>query len=225
VVDRPILFSGPMIRAILARTKTQTRRLVLQRVEGPNQHNIFDWYDSADKWLGAHGGNNLRLRGGGPLPFNESSAAPLCPYGRPGDRLWVRETLRNSPDGWRYDADGTAITMDRADERYPAMLSWAHHTERDVCVSIHMPRWASRLTLEVTSVRVERLQDITEQDALAEGVPGDGPVGNMRVWSEMGRYRYQFAGLWDKINSKRCPWSSNPWVWVVSFKRAEPAHA
>jgi hypothetical protein len=87
---------------------------------------------------------------------------------------------------------------------------------------LFMPRWASRITLEITDVRVERLQDIGEEDACAEGVAGDGPVGNMRVWSKMGRYRYQFADLWDAINGKRATWASNPWVFVVAFRKVCP---
>ena len=232
--ERPILFSAPMVRAILAGKKTQTRRLVKQRVVGPNQHGIFDWYDDADKWLGAHGGQQLRFRGGGPLPFSESSAASMSPYGRPGDRLWVREMWQPiwaeadvrpphdyaSLEGWSigYPAtDGRQEWYDNNNERLT-----------DACKpGIHMPRAFSRIMLEVTGVRVERLQDISGEDARAEGIseprcdcepcqrtsamcPADASV-----------HIESYARLWDAINGKRCPWSSNPWVWVVEFRRAQ----
>ncbi len=161
---RPILFSGPMVRALLAGAKTQTRRVVTAK--------------------------------------NVSFGHIPCPYGAPGDRLWVRETFRI--EGGARPEHGPNGVHFRADEDEPG-IGWRP--------SIFMPRWASRLTLEVTEVRVERLGALTYDDAQAEGVdffplaPGCSLV-------------QRFALGWDAINGKRgFPWASNPWVWVVAFRR------
>lgn len=171
-----------------------------------------------------------------------------CPFGV-GDRLWVRENLVMLPDGsWHYQADKRPLTLRGGDERIPAMISWAHHKEGERCNSIHMPRWASRITLEVISVRVERLQDITEEDALAEGVEPTmhsetwlciprGTGGPYEVFSEpdaeeregleyvkhqpatvMSSAREVFRRLWEELNGQRAPWASNPWIWVLTFR-------
>lgn len=173
--ERPILFSGPMVRALLAGTKTQTRRMV--RDQDP-----FDDFQSLP-----------------PLGL-------VCPYGVHGDRLWVRET-------WTDGYPGTADTV-----LYRATYEGrADHVWRP---SIFMRRPASRITLEVSSVRVERLQDITDEDIRAEGVtpeiasemaghPIHDPCSLRRAW-EIG---------WDGINGKRAPWASNPWIWALTFKR------
>lgn len=162
--ERPILFSAEMIRALLAGTKTQTRRLI------ETSHNLAEVRGKTFDPRQAH---------------HVEAMIKLGPYGLPGDRLWVRETLRRLDEGpvseqWCY-ADGVAVTLPEGDPRVPAMVSWAHHKEGDVCVSIHMPRWASRILLEVTGIRVERLHAITEKDARAEGV---GVVSFERVASE-----------------------------------------
>jgi len=158
---------------------------------------------------------------------------PICPYGKPGDRLWVRETFQITSN---YHADcrdqkppfddGRPIFRDN-DPAYP-YWEQCHYAATDRCPelisvqtdeieqrwrpSIHMPRWASRITLEVVSVRVERLQDISEADAAAEGMtcdPFEGPT-----------YYDEFAKLWRTINGPGS-WAANPWVWVVEFKRVE----
>lgn len=153
-----------------------------------------------------------------------------CPYGKPGDRLWGRETLqwgaRNNPEPrynhlWRYAADNKAVMVSK--EHETEMRVWAHHKEGDVCVSIHMPRWASRLTLEIIKIRLERVQEISEEDAIAEGT--QLPIAYMpkecqrAAWSE----RQVFQRLWDSINAKRdggkYAWKKNPWVWVIEYKR------
>lgn len=130
-----------------------------------------------------------------------------CPYGTPGDRLWVRET-------WFCDNPATAqdalSRMEgvyfKATEASPHLFKWRP--------SIFMPRWASRITLEIAGVRVERLQEITEEDARAEGVDAHPPSAiDDRI------YRRPFEVLWDSINGKIYPWASNPWVWVIEFKR------
>ena len=207
--ERPILFSGPMVEALLAgtKTKTQTRRIVAGALYGRPAVKVAP--DSEIERL-----------------------TSKCPYGAPGDRLWVRETLRRRGAIWTYDADGAEVTLPQGDPRIGAMLSWAHHKEGNTCVSIHMPRWASRITLEIVSVRVERLQDITEEDAEAEGVDEDPGEPQHEYHSTTGvylgacypdaSYVRAFQALWDSINGERASWQSNPWVWVVSFQRVQP---
>ena len=220
--EKPILFSAPMVRAILAGTKTQTRRVVKYAITGPNQpHGIFDWHNAKGEWLAAHGGA---------FDFEKTNAALLCPYGQPGDRLWVRET-------WRYTAstleESRAITEDitsgiavdwRATyidrcmkelgfSREEAEMADDFETWRP---SIHMPRWASRILLEVVSVRVERLNDISEADANAEGC--NEPARD-QDWTQCRRW---YRALWDQINGTGS-WEANPWVWVISFKRIDNA--
>lgn len=209
--ERPILFSAPMVRAILAGQKTQTRR--------------------AMKWRGVDAGLNLQFSGlravrdrAGLWALESDTRTSRetrcdltpCPYGQLGDRLWVRETFAHiytgngTPDARRsddvvYRADGHGI------DSY-AFGPW--------CPSIHMPRWASRITLEITGVRVERLQAISEADALAEGiVPQRGggfglPAGEHYHAIDP---RISYWSLWDAINGSGAV-ETNPWVWVVEFR-------
>jgi hypothetical protein len=192
VRERPILCNGEQVRAILAGTQTVTRRVIQPRIGGLSGLGFWG-YDTTPEdqatvavFGDTSGYHPQRIR---------------CPYGQPGDRLWVRETwncidtgrLTQRQDWVRYRAtDG--------DEMY-----WRP--------SIHMPRWASRITLEVASVRVERVQDITSEDAMHEGITA--PLLNDK-YSTM---RGGFSILWDEINAKRgYSWDSNPWVWCISFK-------
>lgn len=203
--EHPILMSAPMVRAILSGNKTQTRRVVKpQPPAGYRQWGRCINGNAAftDHPLQGEKGNVINVKG---------------PYGDVGDRLWVRESMHMDKDGvWLYSADDDSVGCDRADES--AMISWAHHKESEHCPSIHMPRWASRITLEITGVRVERLQDIGEADAKAEGVAAWHDTANGTV------YRPEFQMLWDRINSKRgYSWASNPWVWVVGFKKVSAA--
>ncbi len=217
--ERPILFSGPMVRALLAGTKTQTRRVVkpqpqpnggvgLQPLE-PYCTSRGDW-----NWVLAATGHGT----GDPFP---------CPYGQPGDRLWVRET-------WAYGIHALAA---KRDENGPFVYAADGTTQGRLCdrwrPSIHMPRWASRITLELTGVRVERLQDMEGQapypgdsDALAEGVNridhgrGDYHFSAFRAephpknWNDPAD---AFRELWESINGPDS-WAANPWVWVVELK-------
>ena len=242
MTERPILFSAPMVRALLAGQKTQTRRVVKLR---------------GAEVIDERGWQTVFLRS--PWPWSpEADAWVPCPYGAPGDRLWVRETWRVG--AWRDDgrmaldfaaspdlvrtpwlkppreafrrlhvqgladcrralARGALSLEEHSDGRF----TWPHGGSP--CrwrPSIHMPRWASRLTLEVTGVRVERLQAISEEDARAEGV--DCPAYNQYpedcpCWrDEAAGYKWHFRTLWESINGADS-WASNPWVWAISFRR------
>jgi hypothetical protein len=222
--ERPILFSGPMVRAILEGRKTQTRRVVDSRYEitGPNPPNAstFDvsdgeWNENAriatvSSWVGAFG---LDGRGN----FTDK-----CPYGKPGDRLWVRETFYS----WRCKVYTSAGMTEGPDQAVYAADGGLLLNGAKWKPSIHMPRWASRITLEITDVRVERLQEISEADAKAEGCdPWQfGPEQTMTSGERgaVSPYRGGYACLWDEINADRATWKSNPWVWAITFKVVQP---
>lgn len=195
--ERPIIMSAPMVRAILAGTKTQTRRIAKKMVRHPDLGNLYT--------PGA-----LVLEG---EPHHVIERA--CPYGRPGDRLWVRESWAENSGtagGYLYAADhGGASGYCRADLRTGV---WTHDCSK-WSPSIHMPRRASRILLEITGVRVERLQDISEADAKAEGVSmPDGTPAPPDFWS----YQQEFRHLWEQINGPGS-WGANPFVWVIEFRR------
>lgn len=225
VKSRPILFSAPMVRSLLANRKTQTRRIVkpqpgLSEVASFGSEPAIYWqspqYDNGD---GVHY-FHTNLRDGLKLMLS------ACPYGKPGDHLWVRENLRRTDLGqWVYAADRNPVLV--SPESESAMLVWAHYKEQDYCPSIHMPRWASRITLEITEVLLEQLQSITEEDAIAEGCDpwGFNPDQTLTSGERAGDspYRSGYAYLWDEINDERATWRSNPWVWVISSKRVEVA--
>jgi hypothetical protein len=204
--ERPILFSGDMVRAVLGGPKSVTRRVVKPQPPEDCDTPLFDgsgygfFYDGLDE-----DGNCFDQ-----WPDGDSGIA--CPYGRPGDRLWVRETMYvdRGRETLCYAVDGTAVPRGCF-----AWEAWMHSyglAPRKV-PSIHMPRWASRLTLEVTDVRVERVRDISVADCRAEGV--DGGEGT----TELG-WRYSFGSLWNSINQSRgYGWNENPWVWCLSFRR------
>ena len=186
--ERPILFSAPMVRAILAGTKTQTRRVL-------------------------KGANHVSA-GGAPLKFTGSDIREVqCPYGWIGDRLWVRESFcpiypqdphYNGGRPIEYDYQATYKHGDRLGDLIGVKKKWKP--------SIHMPRAASRITLEVTGVRMERLQDISDEDCLAEG------IYPTRTGLYPGSPRAAYQQLWDEINGPSS-WDANPWVWRVEFKR------
>jgi len=193
--ERPILFSAPMVRAILAGSKTQTRRAL-----------------APDLFISS-GGAVVRMASAGPATTGIREAH--CPYWRePGDRLWVRETwaVGHNADHLKpseMDVGGWRIHYAASEER--GGLLWRP--------SIHMPRWASRITLDVTGVRVERLQDISEADAVAEGAPSaDLASGRECIFPHQGTHRWGFRLLWESINGAGS-WDANPWVWVLEFRR------
>lgn len=209
VRERPILFSAPMVRAILDGRKTVTRRVVTRRVWEPEEK------------------RHVIAR-----PFMNYTVGLIeqdipCPYGAPGDRLWVRETWApfvrgDGGDGWvellTYRADDAEVPI-------PAGKSeWWRHQTKDGDYrwrpSIHMPRWAARITLEVTEVSVERLQEITREDAIAEGCPGWGQFDHHTLEYDCEYPEEEFRSLWDSINAARgYGWDANPWVWRIAFRR------
>lgn len=203
--ERPILFKAPMVRALLAGTKTQTRRIVKARDL---------------EWMDVHQG------------LREPDNAERCPHGQPGDRLWVRESFMpipleaapgpsQTPWSIAYAAGGQTELL--APSSYnPTLYNYERWTP-----SIHMPRWASRITLEITGVRVERLQDISEADAKAEGADPLSVAGfstddltfiDAPLMGPNSPYKNGFASLWESINGEGS-WKANPWVWVVEFRR------
>lgn len=183
--ERPILFSAPMVRALLDGRKTQTRRIV------KFPHPPEGWHV-----------NN-------------------CPYGQPGDRLWVRES------GWERPYRTTKMMREGADTwpRFAyAADDWSDNDRADFKAfgfkprpSIHMPRWASRILLEITGIRVERLQDISEEDARAEGCEVPAIIYPDEPHSAYS-YVEQYRLLWESINGPGS-WDANPWVWCISFRR------
>jgi len=220
--ERPILFSGPMVRAIRENRKTQTRRVCRAnggQWKGRVPLDILPM-NTPNEWVG--------------LMERDPNHGQVftCRYGQPGDRLWVRETwgigTRPCPhhgwyDGIEYRADEAYLEDEhdilpcyKADEQY-----WEWLDERQTGKwkpSIHMPRWASRITLEVIGVRVERLQEISRSDCKSEGM---GPLLAVPETTEIQWdyiYRHKFGQLWDSINGKKHPWESNPWVWVIEFQ-------
>lgn len=250
MTDRGILFSGPLVREILADRKTQTRRILRQMLclntGGPGRAALRAFDQSTG--IATFGDS---------IPDDPCPIDVKCPYGVPGDRLWVRETFAEliavSPASdqpieitegerliepptswsdskgrthWNYDGsviayransniefcDGDGFIGDSADR--DDMPRWRP--------SIHMPRWASRITLEVTAVRVERLQDISEADAVAEGFHSWRRAADGHFYARCRTAVQQFAETWDRINGKRASWELNPYVWVVSFRRMKP---
>ena len=224
MTERPILFSGPMVRAILDGRKTHTRRVVKPQ---PSKDINFIVH--------AHSGMFLSY-----IKDKYGQEDELfCPYGTPGDRLWVRETWCHKADDGAmvYNADGNLdsscvhFAADGEDVRCvdgDGFQDWNKDgTEKSPWKpSIHMPRWASRITLEITGVRVERVQDIGEDDARAEGVTAaEGAIEGLsgHFYLPCLPHRMGFMRLWDSINAKRGHgWDLNSWVWVVEFRRVEP---
>jgi len=231
MIERPILFSAPMVKAILAGTKTQTRRVVKPQPEmlkplGPN-------------------GTPWPYRVGRPIADMPSARfhEPFrCPYGAPGDHLWVREhyfvaEVTGCGSGYPFVVFDDEWTQDGgAKEPCPTKLrpitgqKWGSHA------GFHLPRAASRITLAVESVRIERVQDITLDDARAEGIPqtaGEAQALGLHDLTKSPGHEWDnrtsaenYARLWDSINAARgFGWDANPWVWAITFRVLESKSA
>lgn len=220
MIERPILFNAPMVRALRNGCKTQTRRLL----KVPHENPLGKW--EVLPWGGPNGG---RTRDGKTLPYQNvightrTGEIIACPYGRPGDLLWVRETwmdlqgtgieiVTGSQERYAYGAD-TPPGSYGDDQRKCYGLKWRP--------SIHMPRSVSRISLEITRVHIERLQDISFADAAAEGLHYSSE--RLDRWSADGSKwhgtpQQAFRALWEQINGPGS-WDANPWVWALSFAR------
>lgn len=220
--ERPILFSGPMVRAILDGRKTQTRRVVTPQPRSHAWRMCTRCRTDADYCKCAFASDEAADRSTHVIAAGPPQMSG-CPYGGVGDRLWVRET-------WGEIVWSIIYGNPRPPRSEIVYRAGPHPFDRDTPhgwskenrwkPSIHMPRSASRLTLEVTGVRVERLQDISGEDCAREGItipPSDCFSDVNTNW----KLRRQYENLWDSLNAKRAPWSSNPWVWVIEFKRMD----
>jgi hypothetical protein len=211
--ESPILMSAPMVRAILDGRKNQTRRTVTTREPLQFLGGLGEESDP-DKWGWFFDGPDhhgyMVLGRGHDERHDHGLTSIRCPYGEPGDRLWVRETWRSS-------------LSDERTIHYAASLSEYDRKKKGPWrPSIFMPRAFSRITLEIIEVRVQRLQSISEDDARAEGVEAVDPTtigASLAVCSRS--KRIWFSALWDAINGKRASWASSPWVWAISFRRIE----
>jgi len=201
--ERPILFNCAMVRAILAGQKSQTRRAVKSAPQTIVNGKTAPWEGD-----------------GSALMTMLLAQQRGCPFGQPGDRLWVRETTQvdrttsDSAELARYSADQEPVCYQpgTGNGYDGAVQHWWY--SRDTCPNIHMPRKACRLVLEITAVRVERLQPISEQDCIAEGITTrftvDGGNDDLRI---------QFRDLWTSTGGD---WGGNPWVWVIDFQPVAP---
>ena len=217
--ERPIIFSAPMVRAIQEGRKTQTRRVVKPQPseKGEDELNPGDvvfQISTERKLMKLKESRGEGMRRAGLLNgYNYN-----CPYGRTGDRLWVREAWSV---GYEYDHLPPKSILKTSRIQYEAgPLFFEPHNRGKTRPSIFMPRWASRITLEIAGVRVERLQDISESDAEAEGC--EGWYDPLVEGCTDGRNPSDvFQELWDSINGKKHPWESNPWVWAIEFKKLD----
>lgn len=204
--ERGMIFNAEMVRAILDGRKTQTRRIVKPQPELTER--------SGFSWKGM-----LYGAGSDDRETNRNFAHVKCPHGKPGDRIWVRETFASGLSTKSTLAYRATHKREDLEDGFYDTIKWTP--------SIHMPRWASRILLEITSVRVERLNDISQQDAQAEGMELTGwrptysdPDSGGEVWTPYDN----FALLWESIYGEES-WLANPWVWVIEFKRIEGGEA
>lgn len=214
--EKPILFSGPMVRGILEGQKTQTRRVIKSPSKKYPYFRLEECYPSE---MGSIGNWRLSVEDEDGFSPEEGFWYFGCPYGQPGDRLWVKETYLSGRKGRIYKADHPIANM------IPRkVLKWKS--------PIFMPKSAARLWLKIKKIRIERIQDISEKDAEAEGTKGLSRIeGYGAAWASImnkqnwGPYKCGFALLWNKINKKRgYDWEKNPWVWVVEFKKVNHAN-
>jgi hypothetical protein len=228
--ERPILFKCEMVQAILDGRKTQTRRIVKREhqelldmmaedIEGsePNSENLGLKYQSYIDDNGKELGPEWCIHC---VECPEEGVIAIGKgHGKPGDRLWVREAHAIVPRTAYTQSIGVQQTLRPDDDHDAAIYKQGWERSRGGIrwrPSIHMPRWASRITLEISAVRIERLQDLSDQDAEAEGVNGQKQAAEAGLdWYDKPRRAFQF--LWQSIHGPES-WETNPWVWVVEFK-------
>ena len=249
MTEHPILFSAPMVRAILKGDKTQTRRVMKVQPQGHYWKTLPGYQLKHTEAVMANGKVAVKFRH--TIPQNPSpdfeNAWISCPYGVPGDLLWVRETVAHGEGlkyhvaykadsqcgAWGWDGDGNPLFslhghVLEGDAGRAVGNYGMHRYGKRWTPSIHMPRWASRIRLRIRDVRVERLQDISEDDAVAEGVAleryvpvsdsaGKHASGEAEPTDPVAEYR----DLWNHINGAGA-WESNPWVWALSFEKVKP---
>lgn len=225
--ERPILMHDRSVRGILDERKTQTRRVVKPQPDLTfGDRPISTHQPATGRSWGPDDARGERREGGWYVTFPGFDTGPWkCPYGSPGDRLYVRETWAASSLWDDYPPseipeDGTCLWY-RADDGARGPAGGLHPANRGRWrPSIHMPKWAPRIWLEVADVRVERVQEISAEDCMAEGVTISSPHS---VGHRAEEYRREFARLWNDTNAHRdgCTWEDNPWVWVVAFERVE----
>ena len=215
MIERGILFTPQNIRLVMSGAKVQTRR-VINPQPTVNQFGCVLWTKNRA----------------------DSQIAAACPYGycQPSGihpRVYIKEGLRhgskNNPTPslnhvWRYALDNTPVMVEEDDKS--AMLVWATHKEGDVCNALFMPKFAARTWLEITEVRVERVQDISEEDAKAEGCSNDTDWEWRPSYGDPDSggnptYKRDYQELWNSINGKKHPWEENPWVFALTFRRIE----
>ncbi|HEU4641259.1 MAG TPA: hypothetical protein VFS44_02310 [Gemmatimonadaceae bacterium] len=247
VRERPVLMTGPMVRAILDGRKSQTRRPLkpqpdggLDFTPGPVTHFQrlgIEVRTGRSSWGAVSGDRPINAFRVGRDSIKDDIE---CPYGAPLDRLWVRETWQDWCPLWSGAWCGCGSKEMVAETHRPAYRATPDERgePKRWRPAIHMPRWASRITLEITDIRVERVQDISEDDARAEGarrfddIPDSHPYGQGGRWSMgrpassdecLGSARFAFANLWNALNAARgLGWDENPWCWVISFRRVTP---
>lgn len=239
------IFSGHSVRAIRAGLKTQTRRLMTaSNVLVDGAAGRCRWWDELDlehAWV-----DPGPSPAGNPGPYLKATRLSEDEtvhrlYSRVwiGEPVSIKEALRLGESGWVYEADRASVQLPDGHEDVPAMLSWAHHRESSYCHARYMPKFARRERLGITAVRFERLQDISEEDAQAEGMlpfheayaslARDQPItrgpGRESFPAYLRPYAASYAVAWDTLNDQRAPWVSNPWVIAYTFSRATAERA
>lgn len=201
--ERPTFFNSEMVRKILSGEKTQTRRVVKNSF-AQNAEYVYQHESGLEGrwWAFVNQSKSSKF-------MKDGQTNSYCPFGKVGTRLWVRETFANFNNSIHYIASANQADLD-----------WLQSEAVKWKPSIFMPREASRITLEITDIRVERLLDISNSDARSEGVCGVD-WGHGLDYGGDANYTKPFSELWDKINGKKYPVSSNPWVWCISFQKLE----
>lgn len=203
--EHPIIFSTPMVQAILKGRKTQTRRII-KDIHPDSQNIILQGFEKIDKITFLEPDQFDK-------PENEKLASQVsCPYGKTGNLLWVRET-------WQHTK---CLNINFEDENYGYVYKadgqpWEDYERWTWKPSIYMPKIAARIWIKLTNVRVEQLHQITEEDAKAEGVPKERILGASDSPSNPLTYKYGFFNIWNNIHGY-ASWLENPWVWVIEFE-------